>query len=728
MWGEAGRAQLEAWGISEQEADSVGMFEIDDAGSIMDVPHRPGVVIPYYQPDGSLLHVKGKPFARIRWTDTRKASAFHGRVKAPRYGQPKNTGIQVYFPPLIPWDEVLADATRPIIITEGEAKAITACLNGYVCIALGGVYNFAEAGQLVPVLANAQWAKRPVALIYDSDAATNPDVLAAEARLVDELGTQRRAAVRIVRLPDDGGDKVGLDDFLHKHGAAELDKLIETANDLGALDAKVIGLNRHCAWIQQEDAVYELKSGLIIRRESFTNGSQYSTLTHMVAAGPKAAPKTISVASTWLKHPHAQRYAQLLFRPGEEAVVHGKHGTALNLWQGWNAEPGDVTPWLKLTEYLFSKENNPEVRELPLKIAAYKAQNPQVKVPLALVMTGPQGSGKTLWADLVREAFSPYSATVEPTALASDFHPWLEKSVVATINEMDVPTLIRSAEMLKALITDPHRNLNDKFRIIREIQSPTFYFITSNWSGVGAGFAADDRRMITIETPGHGPEEMYSDVLRWRAAGGAKFLMHYLLNYDLKGWQPPQQAPMTASKRMAYREGMTPIQLLAADMRESNFNTIMLWLETAAAYASALEVSGDAGRAAQGRAIMQGLGGIQVRPWYTSEELAMIFAPVMEQVYAIKQRGQYGATTPGMVSRQLRDAGIPFLVNRDNPDGFEWQGRMRQYLVISDFDEWKDAIGQKDFERAMRNWPTYAQIKRDMVKGQSNAGTSRNRS
>lgn len=691
------------------------MFEVADASQILDVPARAGIVIPYYAPDGSILQVNGRPFARVRWLDTAKVSSFNGRIKAPRYGQPKGTGIQVYFPPLVDWAAVLNDPAIPIMTTEGEAKGITACLNGYRCFALGGVYNFANNGQLVPVLESAQWLKRPVAIIYDSDAATNPDVLAAEARLVDELGTQRRAAVRIVRLPDDGGNKVGLDDFLHQHGPDALDKLIDGAADLGALDAKVIGLNRHCAWIQQEDGVYELKSGLIIRRESFVNGSQYSTLVHTVAAGPKAAPKPISVAATWLKHPHAQRYAQLLFRPGEGPTVTGDHGTGLNLWTGWNAEPGDVTPWLRLGEYLFSKEANQTVREMPVKLLAYKAQNPQTKIPLALVLTGPQGSGKTMWIDAVREAFQPYSSPVEPGALSSDFHPWLEKSVVATINEMDVPTMYKNAEMLKALITDPNRMLNDKYRVIRKIKSPTFYMITSNFSGVGAGFGADDRRLVSIETPGAGPRELYDDMLRWIHAGGQKHLMHWLLNYDLQGWMPPQRAPLTASKRMAYREGMTPIQLLAADMRESTFNTILLWLQTAEQYAHALELN-DSTRT-QAQAILQTISAIQVRPWYTSEELTMIFAPVLEQVYAIRGKGHMNATTPGMVSRQLRDNGIPFLVNRDDPDGFRWQGRMRQYLIISNFEDWQSPITQADFERSMMNWPTYAAIKAEMRKG-----------
>lgn len=709
-WTDAGRRQLEGWGLSEQQAAQAGLFEVADASVIgAGVAHRPGIVIPYYMPDGGLLRIDGRPFARVRWLDTPSQSAFGGRLKAPRYGQPKGTGVQVYFPPLFDWAADLADSSKPLIITEGEAKAITACLAGFRCLALGGVYNFATRQGLVPALAAIEWKGRPVVIIYDSDAATNPAVLAAEARLVEELGTQRGASVRIVRLPEEGSDKVGLDDFIHRHGPDELGRLIAAAPDIGALDAKVIALNRTCAWIEQEGKVLDLVSGDWIDRGAFMQGSQYSTLKHVVAGGPKSKPKVLSVAQQWLRHPHAQRYSRVIFRPGEGISVPVPGGRALNLWTGWDAEPGDVTPWLRLIAYLTSRETNPEIRTLPIKLLAYKAQHPQEKIPLALVFTGTVGSGKTMWMDSVVAAFAPWSAPVTPDQLVSIYNPWLEKSVVAAISEMDVETLQKHAERIKALITDEHQLVNDKYRSLREINSPTFYMLNSNWSGVGAGFSIDDRRMVVIECPGIGPDSMYEDFKAWLKQGGAKHLMHYLLHMDLGDWEPPRRAPMTASKHQSYREGMSPIQLLAADMRESDEHVLLGWLDMAMAYGAQLEMSSNAHQAAQGRAIVQGVGLTQVRPWYTAEELALIFAPVLAQVYAMAPK--LAVSTPGQVSRQLRDSGIPYLVNLDDPYGFRWGGRLRQYLVVSGFGDWDKPIHQADFERKMREWPTYASMR-----------------
>ena len=710
MWSDEGKAQLAKWGISIEQAEAVGAFETPNAAAVLaGVQQRPGIILPYWTPDRQIMRINDLPFGRVRWLDTPKSSGFHGKQKAARYGQPPGTGVQVYFPPVLDWAAVLADPTLPVIITEGEAKGIVATLAGYRCVALGGVYSFADRGELVAVLAGAKWQKRPVAIIYDSDAATNPNVLAAEARLVEELGTNRGADVRIVRLPDDGGAKMGLDDFLNAKGTEALDRLIQSASSLGALDSKIIGLNRTCAWIDQERGVYDLETGLVITKADFVNGSRFSTLTHIVASTQQASVKTISVSERWLKHPHAQRYSQILFRPGEGLVVEGEHGRALNQWTGWNEEPGDVGPWLELTDFLFGKDTQEEVRALPLRLMAYKAQNPQEKIPLALVLTGPQGSGKTLWLETVRDAFAPYSAAISPSALASEFFPWMEKSVFATINELDVETMRRHAQILMALISDERRQLNDKYRVMREINSPTLYGISSNYSGVGSGFTHDDRRIISVQCPKAGAEAFYDRVWNWRHGGGARRLMYFLLNYDLQGWRPPRRAPATAAKRMAYREGMTPIQMLAEDMQTSGVNTLIYWIDLADQWAAQEELSSDPQRQSMARAVRDGVRNIQVRPWYTAEELTLIFPSVLSQVYATSRRDM--VWTPGQMSRQLRDSGIPFLVNYDNPDGFQWQGRTRQYLVISAFEDWAAPIGQADFERAMRNWPNYAQIK-----------------
>jgi Domain of unknown function (DUF3854) len=81
---------------------------------------------------------------------------------------------------------------------------------------------------LIDDLAAIPWTGRPVFICFDSDAADNPDVRKAERHLARELD-KAGATVKVVRLPDDGPDKVGLDDYLLTHTAADLQGLIAAA-------------------------------------------------------------------------------------------------------------------------------------------------------------------------------------------------------------------------------------------------------------------------------------------------------------------------------------------------------------------------------------------------------------------------------------------------------------------------------------------------------------------
>jgi hypothetical protein len=704
-------AQLARWGISPALAQQAGLFYSQNAAELIaDLPARPAIVIPYFTPKGELLRIGDAPFARFRWLDDGGPVKGFAKAKAVRYGQPPATGVQVYFPPTINWAAVADDPTIPVVVTEGEAKALTACANGFTCLALGGVYNFTSAnGELVGVLETFKWDARPVVIIFDSDAATNPDVLAAEARLIEELQTKRRARCRVVRLPAEGDDKVGLDDFIHKFGAEALEKLVANSSDLSSLDAKILALNKNLAWVEQEAAVYDRSTGLFIKTGALIKGSQYSSITHISPGGPKSGPRVISVAERWLTHPHAQRYSDVLFRPGEGETLQGEHGRALNLWRGWNAEPGSVEPWLRLNEYLFQRLH-PTLRDIPMKTAIYKAQNPKAKIPMALILLGTQGSGKTMWADAIRDAFAPYGENIKPTQVISEYQGFLEKSVIVTIHEMDPERMVKGIEVLKALVTDLRRPMNEKYRVARQVDSYAFYIFTSNLHGVGA-VAGDDRRFFVIPCPGAGPRKLYDDMLRWTAAGGPKHLMHWMLNYDLKGWKPPERAPMTSEKHMAYRESLTPVQLLAEEMLRANRHIIIQWLDAAWSWANVEELGSNSASAARARVVKASIRQFQVRPWYSPEELALMHPAILSNVYNTRARGDL---TPGQLSRELRDAGVPYLVNRDDPTGFRYNGFQRQFLIVAEQDEWANPAGitQADFDRLMRTWPTYMEAKK----------------
>lgn len=701
-------ADLQRSGISPEDAERAGMFDVVDASAVYpEFRALPAIIIPYFDTAGQVATFDRGPFCRVRYLSDTPARTGFSAHKALRYGQPKASGTRAYMPPLVDWATILDDPAEPIVITEGEKKGLAGILAGLPVIALGGVFNFMELSELLPELAAIKWRGRDVYICFDSDAAMNPNILAAEARLVDELQRKRGARCYLVRIPQDNDAKVGLDDFILEHGGSGLISLLKAAPSLGALDAKVVALNKSVAWIERENLVYDLESKLFIPKDAFVNGSRFSALEHITIGGKqRSAPKHISVAATWLKHPHAQRFGEVLFRPGDGSTVQGDNGrVALNLWTGWDAGEGDVTPFLELSKFLF-QNMEPANRDLPLKLMAYKAQNPAEKVPLALVMVGPQGCGKTFWGECIRDAFAPYGVDVTSKAFYSEFQGWLERSLIALINEAEHEDMLRGGDVLKSLISDLKRPMNEKYRPARQINTYTLYVLTSNKRAVGS-FAADDRRMIVVDCPAKREYEFYLRVKDWKIAGGCKALLGYLLNYDLQGWTPPEAAPMTAEKYLAYIESLSPVQRLAEEMRTASEHNIKLWLDSASAWARNAEVSSNTALAGAARATLEGINRIQIRPWYTPEELALMFPSIVEQTLG----SRYDRSTPaGKISRELREAGIPYLQCADDPRGFKWRGAVRQYLVVCDFPDWRAPLRQVDFERAMKEWPSYGTI------------------
>ncbi len=137
-----------------------------------------------------------------------------------KYCSPKGAGCHVYVPAIIP-PERLKNARIPVYVTEGTKKALKACQEGLLCIALAGVdaWKDKRSGESAPIpdLDKITWKGRTVFVVFDSDLTTKPAVRFAEFRLGREL-RDRGATVYAVRIPGGpNGEKVGLDDFLSTH-------------------------------------------------------------------------------------------------------------------------------------------------------------------------------------------------------------------------------------------------------------------------------------------------------------------------------------------------------------------------------------------------------------------------------------------------------------------------------------------------------------------------------
>ncbi len=216
-------ADLKRSGLDEANIDQSGIYSAS-AEEVAQILGRQdvgtGMIIPYPQLNGS------PPFIRVK---PDKPPIHKGRPA--KYLTPKGAGNCLYVPR--GKESCLFSASHPLLITEGEKKALKAAQEGFACIALSGVWCFRQRdketgkSRSLPDLDHVEWGGRKVFIIYDSDIVDKLEVQRAECALAEEL--QRRGAiVRSVRLPvGPGGEKVGLDDFLVQYGEQGADRLRE---------------------------------------------------------------------------------------------------------------------------------------------------------------------------------------------------------------------------------------------------------------------------------------------------------------------------------------------------------------------------------------------------------------------------------------------------------------------------------------------------------------------
>lgn len=660
----------------------------------------PGMVIPYTDPEK-----RPTGFIRVRYFDPPEVGGV--RKKAIRYQQPKGTAPEVYLPPLAwaDWPTIMADPQHPIIITEGEFKSLSVMANSRIAtMGLGGVFMFADNKATLPTLEKTEWNRRRVFIVFDSDIDTKIGVQLAESRLAQWL-LKQRAVVHSCRLPPSlSGDKQGADDFIASVGADAFVSALKSTRSLTDLDLRVLELNQEVAYLDGEEKLIELKTGNLIRKDSFTSGSRYSTIKVPVQAGDKI--KMVGVASSWLTHPMATRYTNTLFLPGGDDVVVTGSDTYLNSWREQPCKEGDVSMFLDLTRFIYS-ETLGDDWDWPIKLLAFKAQNQRRKIPLAIMLIGEQGSGKSLWAAMARAAFGDYGQSRSGKDLNQDWNGFLEQGLVVTVDDVSTRQVRNNIETLRAWISEPRFERHEKFLKNREVANYALLIFTSNYRDAGA-FAHDDRRFLVVGTPRRDKGlDYYEPMYAWLHSGDAGAnIYHYLLNYDLEGWVPPISAPLTAEKRMAYEESLSAFEKLARDMQTASAHVVLQWLQTAEQWA--MGVIGSAGHPETPRAneLLVAIQAFPIRPWYTADELCNMFPHMLTELQNQTKRYSH-ATLPGKVSTALRNNGIYFLKNSDDPDGFMWRGRKQQFLIICPSAPYPKTLSQAEFDQAMSQMENY---------------------
>jgi hypothetical protein len=187
-----------------------------------------GLLIPYYWP------LEPSPFNyRIRRDNPEWEEGKDGRLKQKRkYLGPRRGANRLYIPPGVTLAH-LQDTTIPVVIVEGEKKAIALWrLANYavetarfIPIGIAGVWNWrgkvgtvnGPRGERIDVhgpiadLSRIEWSGRTVLIVFDADVRTNDSVKAARTGIARVLAT-RGAKVRLIDVPQ--SDVNGVDELL----------------------------------------------------------------------------------------------------------------------------------------------------------------------------------------------------------------------------------------------------------------------------------------------------------------------------------------------------------------------------------------------------------------------------------------------------------------------------------------------------------------------------------
>lgn len=508
--------------------------------------HAAGALqIPYFD-----LHGRPTKFYRVRYLE--KLPGVAGLVEKPQRYDQLPIMQEVYYPPLLKssWSAIAKDPKVSVAITEGELKAACACAHGVPMMALGGVYSFMSGKRsldLLPSMKEFNWSERQAYIVFDNDVSTKPEVLRAQIILSQRL-LALGARISFISIPP--GPEKGVDDFIVKFGAAAFAGLIERADPF--LEAQALWeLNSEATYIKKINVVIELETGLIMDPESFKR-HRYVDRFYMksVERGTGKNKHVVleqePLAPRWMEWAHKSKLWDLTYEPGQSRI----YKNSWNAWTGWGVTPkkGDVRPWTWLLDFLFA--NDPRARKYFEQWCAYPIQHPGAKLFTACVLwSRVKRLGKSMVGLALSKIYGENSRFVESRELKANFNSWAKNRQLVIGEEITAGEARVDADYLKYIITHPSFTIRDLYTPAYDIPNHTNFLFLSNHPDAMFLEDGDQRYLIHgINQPEPAERKKYEWCDKWLHGEGPSHLMDHFLRMNLKGFNPREHAPATASK------------------------------------------------------------------------------------------------------------------------------------------------------------------------------------
>jgi putative DNA primase/helicase len=224
----------------------------------------------------------------------------------------------------------------------------------------------------------------------------------------------------------------------------------------------------------------------------------------------------------------------------------------LNTWRGWPLKPapGKCDILLELIAYLTSAEKDGGAAcEWLLDWMAYPLQHPGAKMASAVIMHGPQGTGKSTVFQTLAKIYGDYATVLNQRGLEDRFNSdWSDSKLYILAEEV-----VARQEMwhikneLKELVTGEWIRINPKnIAAYRQRNQVNITYLSNENQPLPID--NDDRRHLVIYTPPALSEAFYDDLHIELENGGVLAFYDFLMRRDLSRFHPKKRPPMTNAK------------------------------------------------------------------------------------------------------------------------------------------------------------------------------------
>lgn len=292
-----------------------------------------------------------------------------------------------------------------------------------------------------------------------------------------------------------------------------------------------------------------------LTRQSFEDFSN-RYMNQFVVTGKDKTGKDVlmPVGKWWLRSPDRKQYDTIVFSPCNETP------DCYNLWKGFacEAKAGSCTLFL---EHLKTNicGNNESYFTYLISWMARAVQHPDSPGQTAIVLRGKQGTGKSFFVKTFGGLFGRHFMQVSDAKhLVGSFNAHLRDTVILFGDEAFYAGDKKHESVLKMLITEEVIAIESKGVDVEVAPNYVHVLLASNnqWV-VPAG--ADERRFFVLEVGDDKKQnsEYFGLIAKELAAGGRQALLHFLLNYDLKGFEV-RSVPKTKALQEQKLLSLTP--------------------------------------------------------------------------------------------------------------------------------------------------------------------------